>query len=327
MTVVLANLWEDRMETDFDIIIIGGGPAGMTAGIYAARAGMNVLLIEKFGVGGQVAQTSTIANYPGIANVDGSELSMKMYEQMTGLGVKTVFASADKIDFDGEIKSVLASGVTYHAPAIILSMGATSRGLGVAGEKKFVGRGVSYCAVCDGAFFRNKTVVVVGGGNTALQDVIYLNNLASKIYLVHRRSGFRADDAVVNEFESLCKEDNSKIIQKLGFTVEEVCGESTVTSVVLRNIETQALERINVDGVFVAVGRNPNTELLEDKITLKDGYIVVDEDMQTNIPGVYASGDIKSKKLRQIATAISDGAIAGTNASKYVKILRKVGKA
>ncbi len=313
------------MEKEFDIIIIGGGPSGMTAGIYASRAGMRVLVIEKMGMGGQVALTSTIANYPGVASVEGIDLSMKMYEQMTALGVETVFATVDKIDFDGKIKSVTASGVTYFSHAIILSMGATSRGLGVKGEKEFTGRGVSYCAVCDGAFFRGKTVAVVGGGNTALQDAIYLNGVAGKIYLIHRRSEFRAEDSVQTEFDNLLRAPDTKITAKLGYVVEQIKGEQRVNAVVLRNLETSALEEIAVDGIFVAVGRNPNTELLDDKITLDNGYIVVDENMQTNIAGVFASGDINRKKLRQIATAIADGAIAGTNASVYVKKLKKEG--
>ncbi len=313
------------METNFDIIIVGGGPAGMTAGIYAARAGMKVLMIEKMGVGGQVALTSTIANYPGVANVDGITLSMQMHEQVTQLGVKTQFATVDSIEFEGEVKSVTASGVTYTAPAIILSMGATSRGLGVPGEKQFVGRGVSYCAVCDGAFFRNKTVTVVGGGNTALEDAVYLSGLCEKVYLVHRKDTFRADEAVQCEFCDHKNAENGKIECKLGYVVEEVKGENLVKEIVLRNLETQEIETLATDGIFVAVGRNPNTEFLDDKITLENGYIVVNEDMKTNIEGVYACGDITKKKLRQIATAVSDGAIAGTNASSYVKILRKRG--
>lgn len=314
------------MEDNFDIIVIGGGPAGMTAGIYAARAGMKVLVIEKMMVGGQVALTSTIANYPGLANVDGMDLSMKMHQQMTELGVVTQYATVDSIDFYGEPKRVVASGVTYYAPAIILSMGATSRGLGVPGEKEFAGRGVSYCAVCDGAFFRNKTVVVVGGGNTALQDAIYLNNIVDKVYLVHRRAEFRADDAVIKEFEALRATPDSKIECKLGYTVQKIEGEGKVSNIVLRNLDNQELESIATDGIFVAVGRSPNTELLDDQITLENGYIVVDESMQTNIEGVFASGDINRKKLRQIATAISDGAIAGTNASAFVKKLKKRGQ-
>ncbi len=313
------------MDTNFDIIIVGGGPSGMTAGIYASRAGMKVLLIEKMGMGGQVALTSTIANYPGLANIEGIDLSMKMYEQMTNLGVETLFATVDELKLGDKIKYVRAGGVTYSSYAIILSMGATSRGLGVNGEKEFTGRGVSYCAVCDGAFFRNKTVAVIGGGNTALQDAIYLNSLAGKIYLIHRRDEFRAEDSVISEFNKICKETDTKITTKLGYVVDQIKGEGVVKSVVLRNLDNQEFEEIAVDGVFVAVGRNPNTDLLDDQIKLDNGYIIVDENMQTNITGVFASGDINRKKLRQIATAIADGAIAGTSASVFVKQIKKEG--
>jgi len=313
------------MDTNFDIIIVGGGPSGMTAGIYASRAGMKVLLIEKMGMGGQVALTSTIANYPGLANIEGIDLSMKMYEQMTNLGVETLFATVDELKLGDKIKYVKAGGVTYSSYAIILSMGATSRGLGVNGEKEFTGRGVSYCAVCDGAFFRNKTVAVIGGGNTALQDAIYLNSLAGKIYLIHRRDEFRAEDSVISEFNKICKETDTKITTKLGYVVDQIKGDGVVKSVVLRNLDNQQLEEIEVDGVFVAVGRNPNTDLLDDQIKLDNGYIIVDENMQTNITGVFASGDINRKKLRQIATAIADGAIAGTSASVFVKQIKKEG--
>lgn len=311
------------MDTNFDIIIIGGGPSGMTAGIYAARAGMKVLLIEKAGVGGQVAITGAIANYPGFKMIDGMQLSMQMFEQMTDLGVQTVFGAVDTVEMKDDIKQVVANGVTYFAPAIILSMGAHSRGLDVEGEKKFIGRGVSYCAVCDGAFFRNKTVAVVGGGNTALEDAIYLSNLVQKVYLIHRRQEFRADQSVIDEFYELVNKEGSNIELKLENVVEEVKGQNKVENLVLRNVLTQQKEEVAVDGVFVAIGRNPNTELLNEAVALENGYIVVNEAMETSIKGVFASGDITKKSLRQIATAISDGAIAGTNASNYVKKYKK----
>lgn len=311
------------METNFDIIIIGGGPAGMTAGIYSARAGMRVLLVEKNNIGGQVSLTGSIANYPGFKQIDGFELSQNMYEQMTGLGVQTLFGSVDEINLNNEIKTIKVNGVTYSAYAIILSMGANSRGLDVEGEKKFIGKGISYCAVCDGAFFKNKTVAVVGGGNTALEDAIYLSAIVKKLYLIHRRQEFRADQTVVDEFENLLDKKNSNIEAKLGFVVEEIKGQERVQSLILRNVDTQEREEIDLDGVFVAIGRNPNTELLNGAISLDNGYVLVDDTMATNVPGVYASGDIVKKTLRQIATAISDGAIAGTNASNYVKKLKK----
>ena len=305
------------MQTNYDVIIIGGGPAGMTAGIYASRAGASVLMIEKSGVGGQVAITSNIANYPGFKNVDGFVLSQNMFEQATALGVETIFAQADKLLLDGKEKQVIANGVTYTAHAIILSMGAYSRGLDVSNEKKFIGKGISYCAVCDGAFFRNKTVAVVGGGNTALQDVIYLSPIASKVYLIHRREGFRADQVVVDEFEKLCKTAN--VEKCLNYVTENVEGGERVEKIILRNVLDGSIKTLDVDGVFVAIGRNPNIELLDGKIDLSNGYIKVNAQMETNIAGVFAGGDIVDKNLRQIATAISDGAIAGTNAALYAK--------
>ncbi len=305
------------MQTEYDVIIIGGGPAGMTAGIYATRAGAKVLMIEKNGVGGQVALTSTIANYPGCKDIDGFMLSQNMFEQATALGVETLFAEVDNCILDEKIKKVVANGVTYKAPAIILSMGACSRGLGIENEKKFIGKGVSYCAVCDGAFFRNKTVAVVGGGNTALQDAIYLSPIAKKVYLVHRREGFRADSVVVEEFEKLCKTAN--IEKCLNKVVVDLQGDNKLEKMILRDVQDNTENDICVDGVFVAIGRNPNVELLNGEIALSNGYIKVNSQMETNIAGVYACGDIIDKSLRQIATAISDGAIAGTNASSYAK--------
>lgn len=305
------------MQKEYDIIIIGGGPAGMTAGIYATRAGAKVLMFEKAGVGGQVAITSNIANYPGYKSVDGFVLSQNMFEQASELGVETIFAQVDNIELEGNLKKVIANGVTYTAPAIILSMGAYSRGLGIENEKKFIGKGLSYCAVCDGAFFRNKTVAVVGGGNTALQDVIYLSPIAQKVYLIHRREGFRADKVVVDEFEQLCQ--NANVEKCLNYVVEDIKGEQKVESILLRNVLDNSEKLLNLDGVFVAIGRNPNIELLDGKIELSNGYIKVNSNMETNIPGVFASGDIVDKNLRQIATAISDGAIAGTNAALYAK--------
>ena len=305
------------MQTNYDVIIIGGGPAGMTAGIYASRAGASVLMIEKSGVGGQVAITSNIANYPGFKNVDGFVLSQNMFEQATALGVETIFAQADKLILDGKEKQVIANGVTYTAHAIILSMGEYYRGIDVSNEKKFIGKGISYCAVCDGAFFRNKTVAVVGGGNTALQDVIYLSPIASKVYLIHRREGFRADQVVVDEFEKLCKTAN--VEKCLNYVTENVEGGERVEKIILRNVLDGSIKTLDVDGVFVAIGRNPNIELLDGKIDLSNGYIKVNAQMETNIAGVFAGGDIVDKNLRQIATAISDGAIAGTNAALYAK--------
>ena len=310
------------MENIYDVIIIGGGPAGLTAGIYAVRAGAKVLLIEKAGVGGQVAITNNIVNYPGFKSVNGFALSQSMFEQATSLGVEAIFGTVDALKLDGREKEVIVGGVTYKGYSVILSMGAYSRGLGVENEKNYIGKGLSYCAVCDGAFFRNKTVAVIGGGNTALGDVVYLAPLVKKLYLVHRRQGFRADEAVVNEVEELIQAENSNIETRLDCVVESISGENAVDGLVLRNVVSGETEKIAVDGVFVAIGRNPNTEMLDGIINLNNGYISVGANMETNISGVFAAGDIVDKNLRQITTAVSDGAIAGTNSAMYAKKIK-----
>lgn len=305
---------------NYDVIIIGAGPAGMTAGIYAARAGMKVLIMENKGPGGQVALTSTIQNYPGVGNIDGFQLSQNMWDQMTALGVTTEFRTVDKINFETQPKTVVAEGVTFEATAIILSMGASARGLGIANEKTFIGKGLSYCAVCDGMLYKGKNVVVVGGGNSALEDVLYLANIAKHITLVHRRDSFRAEDAITQQLYAKVKEFPDLIDLKLNCVVSELSGENKIQHIKIRNVDTNKSEAIDVDGVFVAIGRSPQTELLDGKIKLDaQGYIIVDENMATNISGVYAAGDIVHKTLRQIATAISDGAVAGTQASVYCK--------
>lgn len=304
---------------DFDIIIIGAGPAGMTAGIYAARAGMKVLVFESKGPGGQVALTSTIQNYPGVGQVDGFMLGQSMWEQMTNLGVQTEFRMVDKIDFESNPKVVVAEGVTFNASAIILSMGASSKNLGLKKEKQFVGRGISYCAVCDGMLYKNKKVAVIGGGNSAIEDALYLSNIVDHLTLIHRRDTFRAEDAGVKQlFEK--KEATNKIDLKLNCVVTKILGEDKITGLEVRNTKTNEISKIDVDGVFVAIGRSPQNELLDGKIDMDaQGYILVDENMSTSIEGVFAAGDIVHKSLRQITTAVSDGAIAGTRASGYVK--------
>lgn len=312
------------MEKRFDIIIIGCGPAGMTAGIYAQRAGMKCVILEKMAVGGQVSLTPLVENYPGYENIDGFELSQKMFKQVISLGIAVEFVNAEKIETSGKIKKVKAGDVTYTAPAIILSMGASPRQLGTSNDAKYNGKGVSYCAVCDGAFFKDKTVAVVGGGNTALQDIDYLSLIAKKIIHIHRRSEFRADNVNVQNYEKLTNQKNSKIESYFGYVIENLNGENKLESIEIKNIETGKKEILNVEGLFVAIGRVPQTEILEENIKIDEmGYIVTDEHMKTSIQGVFACGDITHKFLRQISTAVGDGAIAGTSASVYVKNIKR----
>ena len=308
---------------EYDVIIIGGGPAGMTAGIYASRAGAKVLILEKEGVGGQMAATAKIDNYPGFKSVNGFDLSQAMLEQVTALGVDVKYAPVDVLNLKGKTKKVQAGGETYETPAVILAMGASARGIGAKGEKEFTGKGVSYCAVCDGAFFRGKTVAVVGGGNTAVGDAIYLAPIVKKLYIIHRRDVFTAQEVEKAELDKLIKAKNSNIELKLNSVIESVKGDKVLNSVTLRNVKKNTTEELPLDGVFVAVGRNPNTEMLDGVVELNGGYVVANERMETNVTGVFAAGDVVVKQLRQIATAVSDGAVAGTNAAVFAKKSKK----
>ncbi len=311
------------METDYDVIIIGCGPAGMTAAIYAKRAGMKCLILEKMNPGGQMAITPMVENYTGVEKIDGIGLSQKMFEQVKSFGVDVEFLEAHSVEVDGKIKKVQTATKTFTAPVIVLAMGASSRALGTQEDKQFVGRGLSYCAVCDGAFFKDKKVAIVGGGNTALEDIEYIYNIAKEVVHINRRSEFRADDTNIQNYKKLAEQENSKIVKKYGYVVEKLYGNAKLESIDIRNLETNKVENITLDGLFVSIGRVPQTEILNKELTLDDnGYIVVNENMQTSIEGVYACGDITHKSLRQIATAVGDGAIAGTYASVYAKKIK-----
>lgn len=310
------------MENFYDIIIVGCGPSGMTAAIYALRAGASVLIIEKKAVGGQASLTPKIENYPGFNDVDGFVLTQSMLNQVKVLGGKICYASVEKIISEEKIKKVCTKDVTFKAYSVILSMGASSRELDGGIDKKYIGKGVSYCAVCDGAFFKDKTVAVVGGGNTALQDISYLHNLAKEIIHINRRSQFRADDFNTKNYLKLLNEKNGKIKQEFGYVINKLAGESKLENITIKNVDSGKEKTINVDGLFVAIGRVPCANII-DGIKLDEyGYVEVNKEMETNIDGVFACGDVTSKSLRQISTAVGDGAVAGTNASVYVKNLK-----
>lgn len=310
------------MEKNFDVLIIGCGPAGMTSAIYAQRAGLRSVIFEKESIGGQASQTPHIENYPGFSSISGMQLSQNMFEQAQSQGAEVVFGAVENVELSGQYKKVQVGGVTYTAPAIILSMGAHSRPLGVDGDRNYIGKGVSYCAVCDGAFFRGKTVTVVGGGNTALQDVIYLSNIADKIIHIHRRGEFRAHQTTVDQYEKLVRE-SGKVVPYLGFVIDSLEGDGRLSGMKVRNLASGKTEVLSTDALFVAIGRVPQTEILGKELALDDsGYILVNGDMSTNLDGVFAAGDITHKELRQVATAVGDGATAGTSASIYVKKAR-----
>ena len=302
----------------YDIIIVGGGPAGLTAAIYALRARRSVLLVEKMVIGGQVTQTDNIENYPGFESISGPELSMKMYEQAEKLGLKTVYSDVKSMSLEGDVKKVETFDGAFESKAVILAMGAVARSLDIDSEREFRGKGVSYCATCDGNFYKNKVVAVVGGGNSSVGEALYLSNLASKVYLIHRREEFRAEKVVMQKVNEIA-ETTGKIEIITNTVVKDIEGNGKVESIILTNLAEKTEKEIPVDGVFVAIGRKPDTALLEGVVELDpSGYIITNEEMCTNVKGVFAAGDVRKKGLKQIVTACSDGAIAATEAVEYI---------
>ena len=296
----------------YDVIILGAGPAGLTAGIYAARGGLNAVIVESKAVGGQAALTAEIENYPGFESVSGFELVSLMQAQCERLGVAFVYDNPVNVSLDGNIKSVETaySGV-LEARAVIIATGAMPRTLGLPRESALMGGGVSYCATCDGAFFRGKAVAVVGGGNTAAEDALYLEKFASSVTLIHRRDALRADAILAKRIaESTVKVAWDSVVTQLN-------GEKKLSSVTLKNVKTGELSDLPVSGLFVAVGQTPATEGLKG-VELDGGYIVTDEEMRTSLPGVFAAGDVRKKTLRQVVTATADGAIAAESAIKFL---------
>lgn len=295
----------------YDTIIIGAGPAGLSAGIYARRGGLTTVIIEKQSVGGQAQNAADIQNYPGIPSTSGFDLCYAMMNQCTTFGADFVFDTISQINLDGEVKKVtLASGAEIEGKTVIIASGASARKLGVENESEFIGKGVSYCATCDGAFFKGKTVAVIGGGNTAAEDALYLEKLAKKVYLVHRRDALRADKILCDRLEK------SGVSIIWDSVVESLSGEDKIAQVTLKNVKTDALTPLSVDGVFVAIGEIPNSQLFENVEKTPSGYIVTNDVMRTNIDGVYAVGDVREKSLRQVVTACADGAIAADDIIK-----------
>lgn len=304
----------------YDLIILGGGPAGLTAGLYAARSRLKTVLIEKTYLGGQIVNTYQLENYPGYEEITGADLVAKMEAQVRKHGLEIVLEDVESLDITGEIKRVkTANNKVYEAKAIILAMGATPRKLGVPNEDRFIGAGISFCATCDGAFYRDAVVAVIGGGNTAVEDALYLTKFAKKVYIIHRRDQLRA-----TKIEQEKAFANEKIEFIWNTVVVDVEGEYGVERIRLKNVKTGEESTLNVEGVFVAIGYDPNTELVKGIVELDEyGYIITDDDMKTNIPGVFAAGDIRHKLLRQVITAAGDGATAAYAAEKYIESLKK----
>lgn len=300
-----------------DVVIIGAGPAGLAASVYAARAGLSCVILETTMYGGQITTTPEVENYPSIKKISGWELAQNMYEQAMSFGVTLNFETVEGLEINGSIKTVVTNENTYEAKAVIIANGAKRRQLGCKGEEELSGVGVSYCAYCDGSFFKDKTAVVVGGGNTALEDALYLANICSKVYLVHRRDEFRAEKHLINAVNA-----NSKIEPLLSQTPVEITGEKAVDGIVLKNTATGEESRVAADCVFVAIGLSPENSMFSELVELDaGGYIVAAEDCKTSAPGVFAAGDTRTKALRQIVTAASDGAVAAAQAAAFINSL------
>ena len=296
----------------YDIIIIGAGPAGLTAAIYACRASKKVLVLEKKMYGGQIVNTLDIENYPCEPHISGFDFATKLYNQAKDLGMELVYEEVISINGNGNIKEVATVKNTYRGKTIIIATGSYNRKLGIQNEEAFIGRGISYCATCDGAFYKDKVVSVVGGGNTALEDALYLSDIAKKVYLIHRNDKFKADDVTVNKLKD---KPNVEII--CNSNIVKLNGDDKLSSI---EVDTNGnTNTILIDGLFIAIGRIPETTIFNNLIKLNTyGYIESSERCHTNIDGVFVAGDNREKEVRQLVTATSDGAIAATEAIKYI---------
>lgn len=290
----------------YDIIIVGAGPAGMTSALYALRANKKVLVLEAKSYGGQIINANLVENYPGLPNVSGFEFANNLYNQIKDLGVELKYETVIRIEED---KRVITNKDSYKGKAIILATGAENRKLNIDKEEEFIGKGISYCATCDGNFYKKKDVAVVGGGNTALEDALYLSNICNKVYLIHRRDSFRGESKYLDELKS---KSNVKIITNSN--VIKINGNDKLESIELDNGNT-----LEISGLFIAVGQVPKNEIFKNIIELDNGYIASVDGVHTNIDGIYVAGDTRVKDLRQLTTAVSDGSIAATTALKEMK--------
>ncbi len=303
----------------YDIIIIGGGPAGLTAGLYAGRSKLKTLIIEKAVAGGQISGTAFVENYPGsIDEATGMGLSERMLEQAEEF-CEIKYEDVKEVELDGKVKKIKTDGGEYEAKVVIISSGATHRKLDVPGEKEFANKGVSYCATCDGPFYTGLDIFVVGGGDSALEEATYLTKFAKSVTIIHRRDEFRASGVVVDKIK-----ENPKIKLELDAVVKEITGDKEAESLIIENTKTGEKKELKSDdnspiGVFIFIGYIPQTEIFEGKIEMNHGYILTDEDMKTNIEGVFAVGDTREKKVRQMVTAAGDGCIAAVLANRYLE--------
>ena len=303
------------MEKIYDMIIIGGGPGGYTAALYAVRAGLDTLVFEKMSPGGQMALTEQLDNYPGFENgIEGYMLAMKMQAGAARFGVVTRYADVKAVNLSGDVKELDTTEGKFYARTVAVATGANPRKMGVAGEDELMGRGVHYCAACDGMFYKGKTVVVVGGGNTAAADALVLSRICEKVILVHRRDSLKATKVY---HEPLMKAENIEL--HWNSRISELVYDDFLKAIKISDVKSGEMKELSCDGIFVSIGRNPASELVKGQLELDDGgYIVADESTVTRIPGVFAVGDVRTKALRQVVTAVADGAVAAHYAEEYL---------
>ena len=303
------------MKRVYDMVIIGGGPGGYTAALYAARAGLDTIVLEKLSAGGQMALSSQIDNYPGIPEgIDGFTLGEQMQAGAERFGARTELTEVTGLELSADVKTIHTTDGPFYGKTVVLATGASPRMLGISGEKELIGRGVNYCAACDGMFYKGKTVVVVGGGNTAAADVMILSRIAKKVYLVHRRDTLRATKIY---HEPLMKTENVEFFWNSAVT--ELLSDGKLTGIRIRDVHSGEETVIPCDGLFISIGRAPATGLVKGQVDLDEGgYVIADESTATNIPGVFAVGDLRQKAVRQIVTAVADGAVAAHYAESYL---------
>ena len=299
----------------YDLIIIGGGPAGLTAGIYAQRARLKTLLLEKEIVGGQIAVSDVIENYPGFSSISGAELMEKFEQHAKGFGLEIKLTDVTDVQDKGKEKIVKTSEGDLITKAVIVATGAKPRRLGVPGEKEFTGKGVSYCATCDGPFFKGQRVLVVGGGDTAIKEAVYLSKIASTVYLAHRRDQLRAEKIIQ---EKAFSTPNIKML--LSHILKEIKGKTGIEKVTLQNLKDNTVKELDTEGVFIFVGINPTTDFVDVEKD-KQGFIKTDQDMRTSVNGIFAAGDCRTTPLKQVSTAVGDGALAAYMVEKYIEEL------
>lgn len=304
-------------DTIYDVVIIGGGPAGYSAALYCTRSAMSTLVIEKLSAGGQMATTGIVENYPGFEDgIDGFDLGEKMQQQAERFGAQTKYASVESVDLQSQPKVVHTSEGNILAHTIMIATGAYPRELGLPQEMNLRGRGIAYCATCDGMMYKNKDVIIVGGGNSAIADALYLEKICKSVTLIHRRDTLRASKIYERQLA------NSNIHFIWNSRIKEILSDKKVTGAIIENLLTKETQMVEAQGIFVAIGRVPDTMIFKDQLAFdKQGYIIADETCQTNVPGVFAIGDVRVKPLRQIVTAVSDGAVASKFAEEYLASL------